>query len=282
MDGVGNIWFLCSDATTYGLYKFEAPIPTTSVGTMTIRQRIAPTTPTPTGNSFAGIAFNPTGQIFMSQYGDDRLYRMNNNNSLTLMGTFSTSGVGTDLTSCNYPMVALANNWQSFTVEAKSDQQTQLTWTVLNENEKGYFIEFSNDAENWKTLGFVDAINNESGQAKYTFTSSASTDGRNYFRIRQVGHDGEYSYSEVKFVDIKINNLISFGPNPTKGNIQVKNNMNTSSRIYVFDLAGQKVKESTLARGLNSINISHFPPGTYLLRVLGENGQTYNQKIIKE
>jgi hypothetical protein len=58
--------------------------------------------------------------------------------------------------------------------------------------------------------------------------------------------------------------------------------MNTSSRIYVFDLAGQKVKESTLARGLNSINISHFPPGTYLLRVLGENGQTYNQKIIKE
>jgi hypothetical protein len=233
---------------------------------MNVRQRLAPTTPTPTGNSFAGIAFNPMGQMFLSQYGDNRFYRLNNNFTLTLMGSFSTGGVGVDLTSCSYPMTALASDLASFIVESRGSQQTLVSWTAVNEQQKGYFIEYSTDAENWKSLGYVESNNNSTGQGKYSFTSSAVAAGRNYYRLKYVGYEGQYSYSEIKFIDVRHNNQVAFGSNPTKGDIQVRSNMNRTTRIFVFDLTGKLIKESTLSKGLNVINISHAPRGTYLTR----------------
>ncbi len=282
MDGWGNLWFLCSDAATYGLYRIDGPLPTNSVASITIRQRVAPTTPTPTGNSFAGIAFSPTGQMYLSQFGDDRLYRMNNNFSLTLIGTFNTSGVGVDLTSCVFPMIALASDLVSLNVESRGSQQTLISWTAVNEQQKGYFVEYSSDAENWKTLGYLESSGNSTGQGKYSFTSSSVVGGRNYYRLKYVGYDGQYSYSEVKFIDVKYNNQVAIGPNPTKGDLQVRSNMNRSTKIFVFDLTGKLIKESILNRGLNTISINHAPPGTYLIRVPGENGELFHEKIIKE
>ncbi|NJO24634.1 MAG: hypothetical protein HC867_00870 [Bacteroidia bacterium] len=57
IDGLGNIWLLTASNTNYGLYKFIANLPTTPVASITVRQMIAPTASTPTGQSFAGIAF---------------------------------------------------------------------------------------------------------------------------------------------------------------------------------------------------------------------------------
>jgi hypothetical protein len=115
----------------------------------------------------------------------------------------------------------------------------------------------------------------------YSF-SAAPSSGKNYYRIRQVNFDGKYAYSEVKFIDIKINTQVSIGPNPTKGMIQVKNSMSMTVRIYFFDIAGRLMKEAVLNKGMNLINITHFPPGSYLTRVQAENGQIFHEKIIKE
>ena len=46
-------------------------MPTTSVAQLTVKRVIAPTASTSTGNSFAGIAFNANGQIFLGTRGDD-------------------------------------------------------------------------------------------------------------------------------------------------------------------------------------------------------------------
>jgi Secretion system C-terminal sorting domain len=281
IDGVGNLWFLCSDDATYGLYRFNGPLPTNTVASLTIRQRIAPTTPTPTGNTFAGIAFSPAGQIYMSQFGDNRLYLLNNNNSLSLLGTL-TSTVGTDLTSCNYPMSALAANWQSFTVEQKGKEQAQLSWSVVNENNKGYFIEYSTDAENWKTVVFVQSNPNELGQGKYSYTTGIGSAGKQYYRIRQLGMDDQVFYSEVKFIDMKMNNPVSLGPNPTKGNFQVNNNMNLFQKISIHDVAGKMLHEYKLNKGINTFNLASYPRGTYLVSMKSENGHSQYQKIIKE
>jgi hypothetical protein len=246
------------------------------------RQQIAPTTPTPNGNTFAGVAFGPTGQMYLSQYGSDRLYRMNTNLTLSLIGNTSISGVGHDLTSCVFPLAALATDMTSFTVEAKGSQQTLVSWTTTNEIYKGYFVEFSADAEKWRTLGYIEGNGNSSTENKYSFISSSLASGRNYYRLRYVGYDGEYSYSQVKSIDIKHNNQVSIGPNPTKGDLTIRNNMRTATKGFVFDITGKLVKEALLNRGLNTISINHVPPGTYLIRVLGENGEFYHEKIIKE
>ncbi len=282
MDGFGVLWFLCSDATTYGLYKFPAALPVATVASLTLTQKIAPTAPTPGGQTFAGISFNPTGQIFLAQRGNDRLYRLENNLTLTLLGTFSTSGVGDDLTSCNYPMAALASNWQSFTIEERGNYEVLLNWSVVSENMKGYYIEVSPDAVNWQTAGFVESKNSGLNADKYSFLHLSNSNGRQYYRLRQVSIDGNISYSEVKFRDGRSKDIIAIGPNPTKGSIAFENNDNKYSRISIMDLSGRLIKESALTVGFNSISLSTLPSGTYLVRLHSESGQPYHQKIIKE
>ena len=280
-DGWGDLWFLCSSTTQYGLYQFPANLPTAGTASLSIKQKIAPTTPTPNGASFAGIAFSPTGQIYMSQYGDNRFYRLNNNLTLTLMGTFSTGGVGVDLTSCVMPFAALSANRQELTVEANGDQQI-ISWTGQNSNVQGYFVECSRDAENWSTLTFVENRNTQLTAQLYSFTYSTSGNGRYYYRIRQVGMEGQVSYSEVKFIDITTSKLISIGPNPTKGMVQITNNENNYSSICVMDVSGHIIRRSALNKGINWINVSELPTGTYILRLQSDYGQLYHQKIVKE
>jgi hypothetical protein len=281
IDGYGSMWLLCSSATQYGLYFFQGPMPTGSAASMNLIEKIAPTTPTPGGSNFAGIGFSPTGQIYISQ-GNDKFYRLNNNLTLTLLGTFTVTNVGGDMTSCSFPTLVLASHQQDLMVQPVSDEQMLLTWTGNDANVKGFFVEFSRDAQNWTTLGYVESNNTSLSNTKYSFTFQAQTSGRYYYRLRQVGQEGQIVYSEVKFIDIKLNNLVSIGPNPTRSTIQVTNNANAFSRICVLDIAGHFLKQLTLKRGVNSINISELPNGTYLLRLESESGELYHQKIIKE
>jgi len=281
MDGWGDLWYLCSDPASYGLYYFRGQLPVNPVASMNLVERIPPTTPTPLGTNFAGIGFSPTGQIYISQSGD-RLYRMNNDESLTLLGTFTTPGVGGDLTSCVFPMMALAIDQRDLTVQSIGGQQILLTWNRQDQNVQGFFVESSIDGEKWITLGYVENNNTQTSNTKYTFTEQAPTSGRHYYRIKQVGYEGQSVYSEVKIIDVKISNLISITPNPTKGNMQVNNSMNTFSRISIVDISGKILKELQLRKGLNSIALTSYPSGTYIIRLLADNGQVHFEKIIKE
>jgi hypothetical protein len=280
MDGWGDLWFLCSSTTSYGLFEFRGSLPVAAVASITLIQKIPPTTPTPTGFSFAGIAFNPSGQIYLSTIGDDNLYRLNNDLTLTFLGGLTVANAGTDLTSCNFPMAVLSVNWETFTVESKDDQQISLSWTAMNENVKGFLVEMSKDGETWQSLAFVES-NSQLLQGKYQYIYSSALTGKYYFRIKQVGVSGEYSYSQVKLIDMK-STFASVGPNPTKGLIRINNDANAFSSIVIFDLAGQLINHTALSKGLNSINIAQLPTGTYMLRLVGASGQMQYEKIIKE
>ncbi len=280
-DGWGNLWLLCSSTTNYGLYLLSAPLPVAAVASLTIKQKIAPTTLTPLGANFAGIGFSPTGEIYVSQSGD-KLYRLNTDHSLTLLGTFTTAGVGGDLTSCNFPMAALAANNQQLTVASIGADQVLITWSSENQSAKGFFVEYSKDAENWTTLGFIESNNTQLTSTKYSYTYSASTSGRYYYRIKQVGQDGQMVYSQVKFIDLQSNTPVSIGPNPTRGTIKVNNNMNAFTSISIMDVSGKVLRELQLGKGLNSVALTGYPSGTYIIRMQAENGLSHYEKIIKE
>jgi len=280
-DGWGNLWIVCSNTTSYGLYFCRGTLPVAAVASMNLIEQVPPTTPTPGGSNFAGIGFSPTGQIYLSQ-GNDKLYRMDAGLGLTFLGTFTTTNVGGDLTSCSFPMTVLAIHQQNLVVQSTSDDQMLLTWTSQDMNVKGFFVEYSMDGQQWTTLGFVESKNTSLNNPKYTFTFQAQKSGRYYYRIRQVGEEGQYVYSEVKIIDIKLNNLISIGPNPTISSFQITNDANAFSSICIIDMAGHFMKRFALKKGINSFDISEYPSGTYILRLQSETGELYHQKLVKK
>jgi len=286
IDGWGNIWLVTANSSNYGLYRFPASLPTSPVASFTVTQIIAPTATTPTGQSFAGIAFSPSGQIYMATKSGNRLYRMESNLSLTYIGAMTTSDIGNDLTSCSFPLRVLPIMWRSFDAVLKSNNTVLLTWEVTEETNKGFYVQFSTDGARWENLTFIESKNLPETITRYSFTHFSKLSGKHYYRIRGVGRDDDESYSTVKTISIKNEKqAISLWPNPAKNQVNIINDGSSGTvfvQAQIFDLSGKQLSEIRMSPGENTININSLRAGTYLIRLKAENGLSVNEKIIKQ
>ncbi len=87
-----------------------------------------------------------------------------------------------------------------FTARAKDDNAL-LEWaTAMEINNRGFEIQRSPDENRWESLGFVEGAGNSNDLINYTFIDEAPKYGDNYYRLKQLDLDGQYSYSEVEVV----------------------------------------------------------------------------------
>jgi hypothetical protein len=115
---------------------------------------------TPTGNSFAGIAFKPNGQILMATKSDNKLYLLQTSSTLTFVGNFTTSDVGNDLTACAFPAGILPVTWKSFGARVENNTHVVLNWEVLIEYaNKGFYVQHSQNGKDWEDVAFIAAKN---------------------------------------------------------------------------------------------------------------------------
>ncbi len=287
VDGLGNLWILTSSSSNYALYEIMAPlpvIPATILTPVIAKQIIAPTTATPGGASFEGIAFNPLGEIYMAT-SNDKLYLLKTATTLTLVGTLSKSGVGNDLTSCSFPNSVLPVSWETFTASLEPGKTVLLNWTVAQQtNNKGYSIERSSDGANWESIGFRDDVEGENSSATYSFTDANPVSGKNYYRIHQEDLNGNSSYSIIQTLDIETTGTVAVWPNPAKNIVNIKQGGNSevfNINAEIFNQSGQKVSVSQLHSGINTVNIASLPSGFYIVHIDLSNGESYNQKLVK-
>ena len=147
IDGSGNMWIVSSNGSKYGLYELVAPLPTITVASITVKQLIAPTASTPAGAGFVGIAFDPSGNMYMATSTD--LYILDNVLTLNHIGVFSVAGVCGDLTSCNFPFSILPVSWGSFMATVQENKSVSIAWEASQQiDNKGYYIEHSVDGAN--------------------------------------------------------------------------------------------------------------------------------------
>jgi hypothetical protein len=283
IDGLGNLWIVSSGSSSYGVYKVSAPLPTTSTPSISIKQLIAPTTPTPGGTNFAGIAFNSTGEIYVCTPND--LYILNNDLTLSHLGTFSVSGVGGDLTSCNYPISVLPVSWQSVTATLQPNNNVLIAWSVDQQiNSMEYTVEHSADGTTWSDAGTVESTGNSTSLQSYTFTDINPFSGKNYYRIRQTDLDGKTSFSVIKTVTAESHGQIAVWPNPAKDIINIQKQASAGAYNFnaeIFNQSGQKVSGNSIHNGTNTLNIGSLPAGYYIVHIDLSNGESYNQKLVK-
>ncbi len=284
IDGWGNMWIVTSSATNYGVYRLQAPIPTTPVASITVKRIVASTTATPTGNMIAGVAFNPTGQILLSTKTDNRLYVLENNLTTTYKGTFTVGDVGNDLTSCSFPLYVLPIIWKDFTASLKGTNQVELSWSVIEEDNKGFYIQYSEDGNNWNDIIFIPSRNIVEIAQSYSYTHINNGNGRVYYRIRQVNLNGRETMSEIKSVVVKNEMpVVAVWPNPVNGTLSVDNGNRESLFIdmKIFDMAGKLLQQENLQPGVNTMNVNQLNRGIYILKLTGHN-QNYHQKFVKQ
>ena len=103
----------------------------------------------------------------------------------------------------------------SFTALA-SGNLINLKWQTATEvNNYGFEIEKASSRTTpvlgWTKIGFVNGSGNSNSPKEYNFTDKSATNGRYFYRLKQIDTDRKYEYSKEVEVDLGLQKLIILG-----------------------------------------------------------------------
>jgi hypothetical protein len=186
-----------------------------------------------------------------------------------------------DSAACALPVTLLSFNAQ------KNNDHVLLKWITANEINNDYFeIERSANENNWSAIGIVKGHDNSINQQAYTFADTMPLNGNNYYRLKQVDLDGNYTYSLIRTVSFSnaVNWIVSLSPNPLSAAslLQVKSNQ-ILTMIKVINMNGQTtvLKNISAQNGSYNVNMNRFSKGVYFMQATNITGDKMTIKFVK-
>jgi len=181
------------------------------------------------------------------------------------------------------PLITLPVNFINFTATLTPANTVSLEWKAETDSRHSHFsIERSTDVQNFTSIGTVTDL-------PYRFIDPAPATGVNYYRIRQVDMDGQFTYSKINTVYYNLARL-SFAvyPNPAEEDVTFRFTAEKTEpvTIRVSDLAGNIVYTKQTVINENNheikINIRAWPAQTYIVKAIrNDNSHVVVQKFIK-
>ncbi|MCC6460296.1 MAG: hypothetical protein IT260_07480 [Saprospiraceae bacterium] len=156
---------------------------------------------------------------------------------------------------------------KTFTATARREQ-VDLEWITASEKNNAYFgVERSADGLLFSEIGRKTGAGTSFDDNTYTFSDLAPMTGLNYYRLRQVDLDGQFTYSPVRVVQIGQTGRLLLFPSPAVDILQIRlpEALEQAADWQILDQSGRVV-----ARGQwvddsleTQVPIGHLPEGTY-------------------
>ncbi len=193
----------------------------------------------------------------------------------------------------DFEIVAPVNNplpvqLVSFTGEA-GVTANNLHWETWSEwNNKGFDVQRSADAVDFKTIGFVNGQGTRNSPQAYAFADVLGLQPLFYYRLRQLDYNGRETMSNVIAIRRSLGgeSIGSVYPNPAGEELFIALNEGVTNplKVTVYNIAGQKVLEKTISpvSGLLRIPFSGdgLVAGSYVLR-MDTGRQVFTRKFFK-
>lgn len=158
-----------------------------------------------------------------------------------------------------------------------SSSDAVLTWVTASEsNNKGFEIEYSDDATVFNKIGWVDGSNTTQETKKYSFIHKNAIRNIGYYRLRQVDYDGKFKYSNIISSRGTDDQSLTVYPNPATTILNVSGA--SEGKYIIFSLEGKKQKEGDFTGA--SIPIQELLKGIYTITI-DANGKQTNQRLVK-
>jgi hypothetical protein len=128
---------------------------------------------------------------------------------------------------------------------ASKNNGIELTWSTGSEvNCKGFEIEKSTDGKTFFALGFVNGKGNSSPINQYSFTDADLKNEHNFYRLKQVDINGNFSYSKVIQINYSNSSTLTIAPNPLSGSTTISFDLPQSQKVslQIFDIEGRLIK----------------------------------------
>ncbi len=188
-----------------------------------------------------------------------------------------------------YPPSVLGIGLTSFYGVSKNGSN-ELFWQTITETNNHYFnIEKSDDGKHFQKIGSRNGHGNSETIQQYTFTDKKTLLTNCYYRLKQVGFDGKFTYTSVIMIgqNTKTDNFsFSVFPNPTAEFIavQIKDLAKEDYHVALYDLAGNIVKTTTLYQGSTIVyfDTKAVYSGEYIIKLYNKNGSVSKKVIVSQ
>ena len=183
------------------------------------------------------------------------------------------------------PAGALPVELTRFTA-VKKERTSLLNWTTRLEIDNDRFeIERADDGKNYEKIGEVAGRGTTANVSNYEYVDEKPIQGFNYYRLKQLDKNGEFSYSEVR--QLRFDGVsagpIRVMPNPVSDFIQVDNlESNQIKEIMIYDESQRLIRTIQVGtqKSANRFNLSELNSGVYHLKFVGEQ-LVHTERIIK-
>ncbi len=159
-----------------------------------------------------------------------------------------------------------------------SNNNVALSWNVVGEtNLANYEIQHSTTGRNFTTINTTTATST----TNYSTIHTTPIKGINYYRLKMNDQSGDFKYSDIRKVDFAKGIAVNIFPNPVSKLLNVNiasTNVNSSTTITLIATNGAVVykRKSATVNATQTIDVSNFAPGKYILQI------NTNNKIIYE
>lgn len=166
---------------------------------------------------------------------------------------------------------------------ALHNREVLTSWQTTAEINNDYFIvERSNDAVNFGPIGQVDGNGTTSLPHNYSLIDPHPFNGMNYYRLKQVDFDGNYSYSNVVAIKLDNDETVTAYYNNLNNTIQVIfNRQQDDVHIKLYAANAQLVKSVVTSNNITAytFQLPLLANAVYMLQVMNKN-INYSKKIL--
>lgn len=174
--------------------------------------------------------------------------------------------------------------------EAKvTNKGNKLFWVTASElNSKGFEIQISDNATDWRPIGFVNSRENAVNGAQYEYVHHLPRAGINYYRLKQIDYDGAFEYSKtVVLNNDQVQSKVQLFPNPSSelSTLVVENKTGNKINIRLANVQGKTIWLKKYPEGSSYIEENFWlkESGVYIITIIsGETIQTEKLVILDD
>lgn len=153
-----------------------------------------------------------------------------------------------------------------------------LEFKTANENGiNSFIIEKSVNGIDWYNLGQLEP-KNSSSNAIYKWTDFTPKE-ENLYRIKVINLDNTVSYSIIKRAMVSFSGNPNIFPNPAHTFINITD-AKPNSTVQIYSTAGKLIQETKIEKSNQTVDISKFMKGVYMLKISQNNVVYYNSKLV--
>ena len=163
---------------------------------------------------------------------------------------------------------------------------TEIRWSTSSETNNDYFvIERSADGHSFAEIGRVDGAGTVREPHAYTYLDRQPAPGLNYYRLRQVDVDGQFSLGPLRSVWLGVAGQARVFPSPADTYIRIQwaeTGKDGATTWELFDAAGRLLMNGRAEESetVTEIPVQHLLPGAYLIRTTSVR-QAWSQVFLK-